>query len=276
MNTLKLDPIILNALNEDVSYIDVSTEYLIDKNHESSAVLISKDKGILSGTEIFNRTFKLVDEEIDIKWMFHDKDKVNIGEALAYIKGPTQSILMAERTALNFIQRMSGIATETQKYVAKLTRANCKIVDTRKTAPGLRLLDKAAVVDGGGANHRYNLSDAVMIKDNHIVAAGGIRNAVVRLKSILGHTVKIEVEAETLDQVNEAIEAGADIVMLDNMTILMMKEAVLMGKGRVIFEASGNVSLGTVADISETGVSIISVGNLTHSVKAMDLSLKFQ
>ena len=270
-----IEAIILNALNEDLVTHDMTSEWLFDDCDVSSANLIAKEDGILAGIEIFKKTFELVDQDSKVEVLIHDGNAIQKGDIIAQISGSTKSLLFAERTALNFLQRMSGIATETNKYVLIVSDLKVKVVDTRKTAPGLRILDKQAVKLGGGTNHRFNLSDGVLIKDNHIQAAGGIQKAITKVRGNIPHTLKIEIEVESLEGLVEAIEAGADIVMLDNMTTEMMRNAVSINAGRTILEASGNMSLARLREVAETGVDIISVGGLTHSVKALDISLRF-
>lgn len=269
------DETIIRALREDKPTVDLTSEWIFDDDAVSKAKLIAKEKGVLSGLAVLVRTFECVDTRHEVVCHFSDGDLIVTGDVIAEIKGPTKSMLYAERTALNFLQRMSGIATATRAYVEAVNGYGVKIVDTRKTAPGLRIFDKMAVRTGGGFNHRFTLSDGVLIKDNHISAAGGVREAVERTRAAAPHTVKIEIEVESLQMLEEAIEAGADVVMLDNMTTEMMKKAVSMSGGRVLLEASGNMTLGRVKEVAMTGVDLISVGELTHSVKAMDISLKF-
>ncbi|WP_273326447.1 carboxylating nicotinate-nucleotide diphosphorylase [Vallitalea guaymasensis] len=271
----KIDEIIIKALEEDMNYGDITTDTLISDDQKSNAILIAKDKGIIAGCEVFSRVFYLMDKEVVIDFHRKDGDLVEQKDIIAHISGPTKSILKCERTALNIIQKLSGIATMTYSFVNNTNNMLVRIVDTRKTTPGLRALEKYAVRVGGGYNHRFNLSDAVMIKDNHIKAVGSIKKAVEIAKAKIPHTMKVEIEVENLDGLKEALNAEADIIMLDNMTINMMKEAVSIAKGKAVLEASGNVDLDRVKEIAETGVDIISVGALTHSVKAMDISMKF-
>ncbi|QUH31745.1 carboxylating nicotinate-nucleotide diphosphorylase [Vallitalea guaymasensis] len=271
----KLDEIIINALEEDMNYGDITTDTLISDDQKSNAILIAKDSGIIAGCEVFSRVFYLMDKEVVIDFHRKDGDLLEQKDIIAHIFGPTKSILKCERTALNIIQKLSGIATMTNSFVNNTNNMPVRIVDTRKTTPGLRALEKYAVRVGGGYNHRFNLSDAVMIKDNHIKAVGSIKKAVEIAKAKIPHTMKVEIEVENLDGLKEALNAEADIIMLDNMTIDMMKEAVSIAKGKALLEASGNVDLDRVKEIAETGVDIISVGALTHSVKAMDISMKF-
>jgi len=271
-----LDAAIYNALAEDKPTLDMTSDALFGDDHRSRAKLIAKAPGVLSGLEVFRRVFALISDQVDVEASKSDGEEVALGEIIAVLTGPTKALLFGERTALNFLQRMSGIATETHRYVEAVKDLPAKIVDTRKTAPGLRLFDKMAVRHGGAFNHRFNLSDGVLIKDNHIAAAGGISAAIRKVKQEIPHTIRIEVEVESLDGLLEAIAAGADIVMLDNMSLAQMKEAVQVNCGRVLLEASGNMNLETVRLVAETGVDLISVGKLTHSVTAMDISLRFE
>ena len=273
--TAIVDAIIKNTLSEDLVTYDMTSEWLFDDSDHSKANLIAKEDGILSGMSVFKRTFECVDAQTLVDVKVKDGNAIKKGEIIATIEGQTKSLLFAERTALNFLQRMSGIATETSKYVTLVADLPVKIVDTRKTAPGLRILDKQAVRDGGGANHRFNLSDGILIKDNHIKAAGGIVEAIGKCKAHAPHTLKIEIEVESIAGLVEAIEAGADIIMLDNVSTDTMAEAVSINAGRAILEASGNMTLERIREVAETGVDIISVGALTHSVKALDISLRF-
>ena len=275
MKNFNMDKIILSALDEDRSSYDLTSEYLFDESHLSKAKLIAKEDGIISGVDVFERTFTLVDSDVHIKWSVFNGESIKRGQELAEIEGRTKSLLFAERTGLNFIQRLSGIATETRKYVQQVESYSTKIVDTRKTAPGMRVLDKRAVKDGGGHNHRFNLSDGILIKDNHIKASGGITQAIKKIKENVPHTLKIEVEVESIEGLMEAIDAGADIVMLDNMTDEMMGKAVAIANKKVLLEASGNMTLERISSVAKLGVDIISVGALTHSVKALDISLRF-
>lgn len=276
MIKFKVDEIIKQALIEDMNYGDITSETLLSGHEKSIADLIVKESGIISGVDIFERTFKSVDETCTIEWFVSNGDSVVKGQKIAVISGASIHILRAERTALNLIQRMSGIATLTSQYVEAVKPYDARIVDTRKTVPGLRVLDKIAVKCGGGFNHRFNLSDAVMIKDNHIRAVGSIQEAVKRARAGIPHTIKIEIEVESIEELEAAIDAGADIIMLDNMSLEDMSASVHINANRAILEASGNVTLDRVGKIAETGVDVISVGALTHSVKALDLSLRFR
>lgn len=278
LEKLIIDNIIENALNEDLGWGDVTTDSTIPEAATIKGNFIAKAEGIVCGMEVCRRVFEIVDKDIEFKTLVKDGQRVYKGEVLAVINGSARSILKGERTALNFFQRMSGIATMTDKFVSKITDFKARIVDTRKTAPGLRILDKYSVKVGGGFNHRFNLSDMVLIKDNHIKAAGGITPAVAAAKMNVSHAVKIEVEVESIKELMEAIDAQADIIMLDNMSLDMMREAVSITRGRVLLEASGNMALDgerNVRSVAETGVDIISVGALTNSVDSLDISLRF-
>ena len=270
-----IDDIIKTALTEDINYIDSTTDLLIPENDISSAYFMAKDDGVIAGLEVALRVFTLLDDTIKIETLFKDGDKVKKGDMIARFKGNTAAMLKAERTSLNLIQHMSGIATYTNKCAELIKGTNASITDTRKTLPGLRPLQKYSVVAGGGKNHRYNLSDAAMLKDNHIDAYGGITPAVTALREKAGHMLKIEVEARTLNDVQEALDCKADVIMLDNMTCEEMKKAVELVNGRAKLEASGNVTLENIREVAETGVDIISLGALTHSVKAFDISMKW-
>lgn len=271
---LYVDDIIKNALKEDINYIDVSSDYLIPENQTNEAYFVAKADGVLCGIDIAMRVFELLDDSFTKEVYFKDGDEIKQGDVIVRFKGRTSLLLKGERTALNLIQHLSGIASATNKIVKLCEGTNAQITDTRKTLPGLRALQKYAVTCGGGKNHRFNLSDCAMLKDNHIDAGGGITNAVHVLRSRIGHTVKIEVETRNLDEVREAVSVGADIIMLDNMTNEMMSEAVRIIDGRAKTEASGSITEETVKSAAQTGVDIISIGALTHSVKAFDISMK--
>ncbi|KNY29721.1 carboxylating nicotinate-nucleotide diphosphorylase [Pseudobacteroides cellulosolvens] len=275
LNKFELDDFIKAALKEDIALGDITTDSLIDKASTSTAVYIAKDDGIIAGLFVSERVFKILDEEIEFMKKVNDGDRVKKGDIIAQIKGSTSALLKAERTSLNYLQHLSGIATKTGMFAEKLEGLNTKVVDTRKTTPGLRALEKYAVKMGGGSNHRFCLSDGVLIKDNHIKAAGGVKQAIEKVRQNIPHTIKIEVETETIEQVREAISAKADIIMLDNMSLDQMKDAVQLIDRRATVEASGNVSLDFIRQIAETGVDIISVGELTHTVKAFDISMRF-
>jgi len=271
-----LNGFLMATLNEDVSTGDVTTLACVPETAVSKGFFIVKEPGVISGIGLLNRIFKLFDDAVLVTPLVIDGDFVNTGDIIAEISGPSRAILTGERTALNLLQHMSGIATKTAEAVREVEGTKTKILDTRKTTPGLRALDKYAVKCGGGTNHRFNLADGVLIKDNHIKAAGGITNAVNSVKKDNPKELQIEVETETLEQVKEALTAGADIIMLDNMTPELMTEAVKLINGRALTEASGNMGERDLRTIAETGVDFISIGALTHSIKAMDISLKFE
>ncbi|SEP28521.1 carboxylating nicotinate-nucleotide diphosphorylase [Paenibacillus sp. OK076] len=267
---------IKNWLREDVGAGDVTTSVTIPAGSQSKAVIHAKDNGIIAGITVAELVFQVVDSGLVFTAMVKDGDAVTRGTILAEVEGSTHSLLTGERLALNLLQRMSGIATRTRTYVDALEGLSTRLVDTRKTTPGHRLLEKYAVRVGGGANHRFGLYDAVMIKDNHIKGAGGITEAVQRARAVIPHTMTIEVETENLEQVREALQAGADIIMLDNMHPDRMREAVALIREQaphVKVEASGNVSLNTIRGIAESGVDVISVGRLTYSFESLDISL---
>lgn len=276
VNAFEIDKIILTGLKEDMPFGDITTDNLIDDTSQSEALLIAKDTGVIAGIDIAKRVFEIVDKNVVFEKRIEDGHRVKSGDVIAQIKGNTRALLKGERTALNLLQRLSGIATKTRELCEKIKDTNSKVVDTRKTTLGLRALEKYAVKVGGGYNHRFSLSDGVMIKDNHIKAAGGIKEAVKKIRKKIPHTIKIEVETETLEQVEEALEAGADIIMLDNMGVDKVRKAVKIINGSAISEASGNVNLDSIVEIAKTGVDIISVGSLTHSVSAFDISMKFK
>ena len=269
-----VDDIIKRALAEDINYVDVATDYLIPENQRDRAYLVAKEDGVICGIEIAMRVFTLLDDTFVFTLHFSDGDCVKKGDIIAEYEGKTVFLLKGERTALNLLQQLSGVATATAKAVKNIEGTNASIADTRKTVPTLRALQKYAVTCGGGKNHRFNLSDAAMLKDNHIDAGGGIVNAAEKLRRKIGHTVKIEIETRNLKEVCEALDAGADIIMLDNMSIDEMKEAVEVIGGRALTEASGGITPENVRQVAETGVDIISLGAITHSVKAMDISMK--
>ena len=276
LDNIHIDDIIIRALKEDMALGDITTDNLIDPESKSTAYLVAKEPGIIAGIQVAERVFTLLDDKVGFLARVEDGQHVEKGEIIAQISGHTSVLLKGERTALNFLQRMSGIATLTNVFCKKVEGTKAVIVDTRKTTPGLRILEKYAVRAGGGRNHRFSLSDGVLIKDNHINACGGIRQAVEKARASVPHTVRIEVEVETLEQVQEALDCGADIIMLDNMDIDTMAKAVKVINGRAIVEASGSVSLETARSIAEAGVDVISVGRITHSAPALDISMKFQ
>ena len=276
--TMKIcvDDYILRTLKEDINDEDVSTNAVMPVNKQGSAQLICKDDGVICGLDVFFRTFRLLDDTARFDCAVQDGDRVQKGQLLGTLYGDIKAILSGERTALNYLQRMSGVATYTHRIVAALESAGAKtrLVCTRKTTPGLRLFEREAVRMGGGHLHRYGLSDAVMLKDNHIDAAGGIMPAVAAARATAPFTAKVEVECETLDMVREAVEAGADIIMLDNMDHATMAEAISIINGRATTEASGNVTAENVTGYADLGVDIVSCGALTHSAGILDLSLK--
>ncbi len=278
MNLLQsyIDSIITTALNEDINYIDVTTDYLIEDGHKSDAYYIAKDDGVLCGIEIAKRVFELVGNGVECDILVQDGMHVKKGDIIAEFHGETRVLLKGERTALNILQHMSGIATAVNKCVELIEGTNARITDTRKTLPGLRNLQKYAVTVGGGKNHRFNLSDGAMLKDNHIDAYGSITKAVEALREKIGHMVKIEVEVRNMAELEEAINAGADIIMLDNMNCEEMTEAVKFADGKVKLEASGNITAENIRDVALTGVDIISLGAITHSVKCFDISMKIK
>lgn len=273
LNKFYVENIIKTALMEDINYCDVTTDYLIPENQIGEGRLMAKADGIVCGVEVAARVFTMLDENMKIEILMHDGECVKYGDDIMKLKGKTTVLLKGERTALNLIQHMSGISTAANKYVRIIEGTKATIADTRKTLPGLRPLQKYAVICGGAKNHRYNLSDAAMLKDNHIDAAGGITAAVTRLRSKIGHMTKIEVETRTLDELKEALEVGVDIIMLDNMSPELMKQAVEITNGRALLEASGGITDETLRAVAESGVDIISIGALTHSVKAFDISM---
>lgn len=274
--TMKLnaDKFIMMALQEDISSEDVSTNAVMPDNHTGEVELICKQDGIICGLYVFERVFTLLDENVTVKFNVNDGDKVKKGQLLAVVKGDIRVLLSGERTALNYLQRMSGIATYTHSVAELLAGSKTKLLDTRKTTPCMRIFEKYAVKTGGGFNHRYNLSDGVLLKDNHIGAAGSVKKAVEMAKAYAPFVRKIEIETENLDMVKEAVEAGADIIMLDNMSPEMMKEAVEIIDGRAETECSGNVTKENIKNIINIGVDYISSGALTHSAPIMDISLK--
>ncbi|WP_232818838.1 carboxylating nicotinate-nucleotide diphosphorylase [Megasphaera stantonii] len=271
---LHVDPILMMALQEDISSEDVSTNAVMPEACLGEVELLSKADGVIAGLPVFARVFTLLDEETDFTFYVKDGDRVSKGQKLAVIRGDIRALLSGERVALNYLQRLSGVATYTNRVVKLLEGSGIKLLDTRKTTPNMRLLEKYAVTVGGGCNHRYNLSDGILLKDNHIGAAGSVAKAVAMAKAYAPFVRKIEVETETLDMVREAVEAGADIIMFDNMTHDMMKEAVAIINGRAETECSGNVTEENISKLKDVGVDYISSGALTHSAPILDLSLK--
>ena len=271
---LQADPLILQALQEDITDEDVTTNAILPEDCQGEAELLCKQDGIIAGLDVFARPFTLLDDKVWFEFFVKDGDEVHKGQKLAKVVGSMRAILSAERVGLNYLQRMSGIATYTHQVVSLLEGTGMTLVDTRKTTPNMRVFEKYAVTVGGGKNHRYNLSDGVLLKDNHISAAGGVAKAIAMAKAYAPFVRKIEVETETLDMVREAVGAGADIIMLDNMSHDMMKEAVALIDGRAETECSGNVTKENITALADIGVDYISSGALTHSAPILDLSLK--
>jgi nicotinate-nucleotide pyrophosphorylase (carboxylating) len=272
--------IIQRALEEDIGWGDVTTDNAVPPDQRSRAVLLAKQAGVLCGGRVFAETLALVDRAVTVDFLMPDGATLHPGDVVARIEGPTRALLTAERTALNFVQRLSGIATTTAAFVARLDGLATRLVDTRKTTPGLRVLEKYAVRVGGGHNHRFNLADAVLLKDNHLAALRSrgldLASAVRAMKQRVPHTMRVEVEVTSVEEIDAALAGGADVVLLDNMTTEAMRDAVRRIAGRALTECSGTVTLDTVRERAETGVDLISSGALTHSSKALDLSLEFQ
>lgn len=271
---IRADELIRSALAEDVTNEDVSTACILRERTEGQADLLCKQDGVIAGLPVFARVFAILDEKTEVTFFAKDGDQVKKGQKLAQVQGDMRAILTGERTALNYLQRMSGIATYTANVVRLLEGSSLRLVDTRKTTPNMRIFEKYAVRIGGGGNHRYNLSDAILLKDNHIGAAGGVKQAVAKAKAYAPFTMKIEVETETLEMVKDAVEAGADIIMLDNMTHEQMKQAVALIAGRAVVEISGNVTAENMEKLKDIGADIVSSGALTHSAPILDVSLK--
>jgi nicotinate-nucleotide pyrophosphorylase (carboxylating) len=272
----ELDRIISSALKEDIGSGDVTTNSIIPRTLKSNAFLLAKEDGIIAGLPIAKAVFQKMDKKIIWKSLVKEGDKVSAGTKIAQIRGSYRTLLTAERTALNFLQRMSGIATATSKFIEQLQGLDTKILDTRKTAPCLRIIDKYAVKIGGGTNHRMGLYDMVMIKDNHIKVSGSITEAVRQIRKKLKRKITIEVETTNINEVKEALNAHVDIIMLDNMSLPEMKETIALINNRVKVEASGRIDLNSIRAVAETGVDFISVGALTHSVKALDIGMYFE
>ena len=272
--SVNCDKLIKMALAEDITGEDVSTNAIIKTRVPGSVQLICKQKGVICGLGVFERTFKLLDAATEVAFAVADGDEVEAGQLLGEVRGDIRVLLSGERTALNFLQRMSGIATYTRSVAQLLEGSKTKLLDTRKTTPNMRIFEKYAVRVGGGCNHRYNLSDGVLLKDNHIGAAGGIKRAVEMAREYAPFVRKIEVEVESIEMCMEAVDAGADIIMLDNMSVAEMKEAVRLIGGRALTECSGNVTRENIKNIIDTGVDFVSSGALTHSAPILDLSLK--
>lgn len=273
LNNFFIEEHVKNALQEDIGFGDITTDYLTNEEDRMSCVLNTRVDGIFCGKNVFEMVFKVLSPSINIKFYFNDGDVIKKGDKIADIEGPARYILIGERTALNYAQRMSGIATETNKYQKAVGEYKARIVDTRKTTPGFRAFEKYSVKAGGGSLHRFNLSDCAMIKDNHIKYAGSLTKAVEKLRKHISHAHKIEVECDTIEQVKEAVNCGADIIMLDNMSLDTMRECVKLINGKAIVEASGNVNLNTVHDIAATGVDIISSSAIVAKAPTLDLGL---
>jgi nicotinate-nucleotide pyrophosphorylase (carboxylating) len=270
------EQLISMALAEDIGTGDITTHSVVPTGTKVSGSFIAKEDGVICGLEIVRRVFELMDKTVVINTFCKDGDKILKGSKIADISGPAHAILTGERVALNFLQHLSAIASKTAAIMDSLDGTGLKIVDTRKTTPGMRVLEKYAVKTGGGFNHRMNLSDGILIKDNHIKAAGGIAPAIEAARNHAPQTLKIEVEVESLDQVQEALDAKADIIMLDNMSLETMADAVKLINGRALTEASGNMDQKNLTDVARTGVDLVSIGALTHTVKAMDISLRLE
>jgi nicotinate-nucleotide pyrophosphorylase (carboxylating) len=269
-----IDTIIDTALREDIGSGDITTSSIIDSSLKGKAHLVAKEEILLAGINIFAKVFSRLDPEIVVECFYNDGDVIPSGARIGTVTGSMRGMLTAERTALNFLQHLSGIATLTRQYVKKTDTSTVRVIDTRKTTPGLRILEKYAVRMGGGFNHRFGLFDGILIKDNHIAAAGSISEAVKKVRATAPHTLKIEIEVEDIKGLEEAIEAGADAILLDNMSVKEMEEAVVIAKKRVLLEASGGITLETVEAIAKTGVNLISVGAITHSARSVDISLE--
>ena len=272
--TLQVDHLIMEALREDISSEDVTTNAVMHEAVTGEVDLICKQDGVIAGLQIFQRVFELLDKDTKVEFFCKDGDEVKNGQLMGKVTGDIRVLLSGERVALNYLQRMSGIASYTHPVASLLEGSKTKLLDTRKTTPNMRIFEKYAVRVGGGYNHRYNLSDGVLLKDNHIGAAGSVTKAVQMAKEYAPFVRKIEIEVETMEQVKEAVEAGADIIMLDNMTPEMMKEAVELIAGRAQTECSGNITKENIAKILETGVDFVSSGALTHSAPILDISMK--
>lgn len=273
MNWLLVEENVKRALNEDLQYGDITTESVVLDHKIARVDIIAKEKGVIAGTEVFKMVFKILGD-VEVNFSVNDGEEVEEGQHFGEVFGDAKKILMGERVALNYMQRMCGIATLTREFVERLEGTKVKLLDTRKTTPNMRIFEKYAVKVGGGTNHRFGLNDGVMIKDNHIEAAGGIKNAVSLARKNSPFVRKIEVEVESIEQLKEALEAKADIIMLDNMDIKTLKEAVKLIDNRVEVEASGNITLDNIREIAKTGVDFISTGAVTHSFKVLDISMK--
>jgi len=276
LNFRSIDPLIELALAEDIGIGDITTESTVSPSRQGMGAIIAKTGGVIAGLPIAQRVFEKIDPTLDFRTLVADGERVEAMTQIATVKGSAASILTGERTALNFLQRLSGTATLTAQFVAATAKYNVKIIDTRKTTAGWRAIQKYAVRVGGGYNHRFGLYDGVLIKDNHIIAAGGVAQAVKMARSAVPHTMKIEIEVETLDQVEEALHACADILLLDNMPVALMRAAVEKIGGKAVTEASGGITLDSVEAVAATGVELISVGALTHSAMPLDISLDLE
>ncbi len=268
--------LIRKALEEDIGHQDITTENLIDENQRSRGLFLAKSAGVVAGIAVAEQVFRTLDNDIEFTVIINDGEEATPGDVIAMVEGRTRTLLMGERTALNFLQRLSGIATRTRRMVEMIRYEKAEIVDTRKTTPGLRWLEKYAVRVGGARNHRFGLYDGAMIKDNHIKAAGGIQKAVSTLRARLPHTIRIEVEVENLEQLQEALEARSDIILLDNMDVDTLRQAVEITAGRALLEASGGITEETLVDVARTGVDFISIGALTHSAGSLDISFNLE
>jgi nicotinate-nucleotide pyrophosphorylase (carboxylating) len=272
MDYLGLNDLIKRALEEDIGYGDITTRSLIPAEQKARGLFVAKTPGVVAGIKVSQAVFAYIDSATEFEVLKDDGDTIEPGDVIAVVKGKARTLLTGERTALNFLQRLSGIASKTRKMTDLIKYSPAQLLDTRKTTPGLRVLEKYAVSVGGGRNHRFGLFDGVMIKDNHIQAVGSIAQAVATARQKVPHTVKIEVEVETMEQLQEALEARADIIMLDNMDIYEMIEAVQIVAGRALLEASGGINEGNAAEVARTGVDFISMGALTHAVSSLDIS----
>lgn len=272
MDYLGLNDLIKRALEEDIGYGDITTLSLIPAGQKARGLFVAKTPGVVAGIKVSQAVFAYLDNETEFEVLINDGEAISPGDVIAIVQGKTRTLLTGERTALNFLQRLSGIASKTRKMVDLIKYSPAQLLDTRKTTPGLRVLEKYAVGVGGARNHRFGLFDGVMIKDNHIQAVGSIGQAVATARQKVPHTVKIEVEVETMEQLQEALDARADIIMLDNMDIYEMIEAVKITDGQALLEASGGINEGNLADVARTGVDFISMGALTHAVSSLDIS----
>ena len=273
LNRFYIEDHIKSALKEDIGFCDITTEYVVGEDKIFNARLTARTEGVVCGLDVFKAVYEILSDKVKVELLFKDGEEIKKGDVLANISGPGKYILLGERVSLNYIQRMSGIATETRKYKNAIGDLPCRIVDTRKTTPNFRMFEKYSVKVGGGALHRFNLSDCAMIKDNHIKVAGSVTNAVKMVKQNLSHAHKIELECDTIEQIKEALSLGVDIIMLDNMSLQQMKEAVDLINHKSLVEASGNVNLQTVRSIAECGVDIISSSAIVAKAPALDLGL---